>query len=95
MAQATAQLGLDTYALIGTSFEGRVALWQALQAPQQVYLLVLIAPTTVLPEGYTMPSVAPDQLGKLLFAQRKIRYKDGSNCPNPRHNRRKTQQGHT
>src|SRR5712691_11645356 len=68
MAQAATQLGLDTYALVGTSFGGRVALWQALQAPQQVDLLVLIAPTAVLPEGYTMPSVAPDQFGRLLFA---------------------------
>jgi pimeloyl-ACP methyl ester carboxylesterase len=68
MAQAAAQLGLDTYALIGTSFGGRVALWQALQAPQRVDLLVLIAPTAVVPEGYMMPVVTHDQLGTLLFA---------------------------
>ncbi len=60
MAQAAAQLGVGTYALVGTWFGGRVALWQALQAPQQVDLLVLIAPTAVLPQGYTIPSVAPD-----------------------------------
>jgi pimeloyl-ACP methyl ester carboxylesterase len=63
MAQAAAKLGVDKYALVGTSFGGRVALWQALQSPQQVDLLVLIAPTAVLPEGYTIPSVAPDQVG--------------------------------
>ena len=68
MAQAATQLGLNSYALIGTSFGSRVALWQALQSPQQVDLLVLIAPTAVLPEGYTMPVVAPDQIAKLLFA---------------------------
>jgi pimeloyl-ACP methyl ester carboxylesterase len=68
MAQAAAELRLDRYALVGTSFGGRVALWQALQSPQQVDLLVLIAPTAVLPEGYTLPSVAPDQIGTLLFA---------------------------
>jgi pimeloyl-ACP methyl ester carboxylesterase len=61
MAEAAAKLGVDKYALVGTSFGGRVALWQALQSPQQVDLLVLIAPTAVLPEGYTMPSVAPEQ----------------------------------
>lgn len=55
MAQAAARLGLDTYALVGTSVGGRVAPWQALQAPQRVDLLVLIAPTAVVPEGYTMP----------------------------------------
>jgi pimeloyl-ACP methyl ester carboxylesterase len=68
MAQAVAELGVDKYALVGTSFGGRVALWQALQSPQQVDLLVLIAPTAVLPEGYTLPSVSPDQIAKLLFA---------------------------
>ena len=71
MAQAAAQLGLDTYALISTSVGGRVALWQALQAPQQVDLLVLIAPTAVVPEGYTMSVVTHDQLGTLLFAHAK------------------------
>ena len=39
-----------------------------LQSPQQVDLLVLIAPTAVLPEGYTLPVVAPDQIATLLFA---------------------------
>jgi pimeloyl-ACP methyl ester carboxylesterase len=68
MAQAATQLGMDRYALVGTSFGGRVALWQALQSPQQVDLLVLIAPTAVVPEGYTIPSVVPDQSAKLMFA---------------------------
>jgi len=68
MAQAATQLGLNSYALIGTSFGSRVALWHALQSPQQVDLLVLVAPTAVLPERYTMPVVAPDQIAKLLFA---------------------------
>ncbi len=68
MTRAAVQLGPDKSALLGTSFGGRVALWLALQAPQQVDLLVLIAPTAVLPEGYTIPSVAPDQIGELMFA---------------------------
>jgi pimeloyl-ACP methyl ester carboxylesterase len=68
MAKAAAQLGVDAYALIGTSFGGRVALWQALQAPQRVDLLVLIAPTAAAPEGYAMPIVTHDRVGTLLFA---------------------------
>ena len=68
MAQAAAQLGLSSYALIGTSFGSRVVLWHALQLSQQVDLLVLIAPTAVIPEGYTIPVVAPDQIATLLFA---------------------------
>jgi hypothetical protein len=50
------------------SFGGSVALWQVLQAPQQVDLLVLIAPTAVLPDRYIMPMAAPDQIAKLLYA---------------------------
>jgi pimeloyl-ACP methyl ester carboxylesterase len=68
MAQAAAQLGLAPYALSGTSFGGRVALWQSLQVPQQVDLLVLIAPTAVLPEGHPILRGAPDQIAKLLYA---------------------------
>lgn len=68
MAAATAKLGVDKYALVGMSFGSRVALWQALQRHQQVDLLVLIAPTAVLPEGYTVPHVASDQIGRLMFA---------------------------
>lgn len=64
MAQATAQLGLNSYALVGTSFGGRVALWQTLQAPQAVDLLVLISPTAVLPEGYTLPAIAAMDIGE-------------------------------
>lgn len=62
MAQAATQLGLDTYALIGMSFGGRLALWQALQSPQQVDLLVLIAPTPPLPK----PSYTVNPVGNLL-----------------------------
>jgi pimeloyl-ACP methyl ester carboxylesterase len=68
MMQAATHLGLNSYALIGTSFGSSVALWQVLQSPQQVDLLVLIAPTAVLPEGYTLPVVAQDQIATLLFA---------------------------
>jgi pimeloyl-ACP methyl ester carboxylesterase len=68
MAQAMAQRGLDSYALIGTSFGSRIALWQTLQSPQQVDLLVLIAPTAVLPEGYSLPVVASEQSTSLLYA---------------------------
>jgi pimeloyl-ACP methyl ester carboxylesterase len=34
----------------------------------EVDLLVLIAPTAVLPEGYTIPIMAADQIVKLLYA---------------------------
>jgi pimeloyl-ACP methyl ester carboxylesterase len=83
MAQAAARLGVDKYALVGTSFGGRVALWQALQSPQQVDLLVLIAPTAVLPEGYPSPegpSVAPDQVVGARHAS-PLRFAHPENAP--------------
>jgi pimeloyl-ACP methyl ester carboxylesterase len=63
MAQAIQALGIERYALIGGAFGGRVALWQTLSSPQQVDRLVLIAPTAVLPEGYTLPSTATAPTG--------------------------------
>jgi len=48
-AQAAAQVMSATYTLIGTSFGAHVALWQTLQAPDEVEALVLIAPTAILP----------------------------------------------
>src|SRR5919197_3388286 len=49
VAQAAAQVVPENYTLIGTSFGANVALWQALQSPDMVEALVLIAPTALLP----------------------------------------------
>src|ERR671925_2373135 len=40
MARAAAQLVPETYTLIGTSFGAHVALWQTLQSPARVEVLV-------------------------------------------------------
>jgi pimeloyl-ACP methyl ester carboxylesterase len=53
VSQAVANLGVDRYSLVGSSFGGRVALWLALQSASAVDLLALLSPTAVLPEGYT------------------------------------------
>ena len=70
MAQAAAQLGLDTYALIGMSFGGRMALWQVLQSPQQVDLLVLIAPTPPLQKQFYTVNPVANLLGTATFFNR-------------------------
>ena len=67
MAQAAAQLAPEGYTLIGASFAAHVSLWQALQAPQLIEALVLIAPTAILPAADAMAS-APDALMERLFA---------------------------
>ena len=66
MAQAVAQAGSKHYTLIGTSFGAHVALWQTLQAPEQVEALVLIAPTALLPTAAPSGSTPATLAGRLL-----------------------------
>jgi pimeloyl-ACP methyl ester carboxylesterase len=54
-------LELETFALWGTSFGGRLALWLAAQAPERVDALVLIAPAAILPDGPVSPPT-PDMI---------------------------------
>ena len=63
VAQACAQVVLEHYTLVGTSFGAHVALWQTLRAPDQVDALVLIAPTALLPVAGT-----PEEMARRLFA---------------------------
>jgi pimeloyl-ACP methyl ester carboxylesterase len=67
MAQAAARLVPEHYTLIGTSFGAHVALWQTLQAPDQVEALVLIAPTALLPAAGPLAGT-PEAMAKRLFA---------------------------
>ncbi|NQW22268.1 MAG: alpha/beta hydrolase [SAR202 cluster bacterium] len=48
-AKAVATITAERYTLIGTSFGAHVALWQALQAPEQVEALILVSPTAIKP----------------------------------------------
>lgn len=50
MAQAARNLGLERYDLQGTSFGGKLALWQAVQHPEALKSLVLVAPAAIRPE---------------------------------------------
>ena len=47
--QAVDQIVAGKFTLIGTSLGANVALWQALQAPDNVEALILISPTAILP----------------------------------------------
>jgi pimeloyl-ACP methyl ester carboxylesterase len=68
VSQAVANLGVDRYSLVGSSFGGRVALWLALQSASAVDLLALLSPTAVLPEGYTPLASASEPSAHLMFA---------------------------
>ena len=49
--QALVKIAPEKYTLIGTSFGANVALWQTLQAPDSLEALILISPTSLLPNG--------------------------------------------
>ena len=59
--------GAGKYSLVGTSFAANVALWQAIQSPEQVEALVMISPTVIRPTGL-VPSGDRDQMGGSLLA---------------------------
>jgi pimeloyl-ACP methyl ester carboxylesterase len=68
LAEAVAALGLDRYGLVGASASAPLALWQAVDLPERVDPLVLIAPVALLPEGCAAPSGCardPELEGKL------------------------------
>jgi pimeloyl-ACP methyl ester carboxylesterase len=68
MVQAAANLGLDTFNLMGTSFGAKAALWLALQHPKRVLALVLEAPAAIRPEGSQPPSGPPKEMARRLYA---------------------------
>ena len=55
MANAVAALGITSFNLMGNSFGGKLALWLAVQQPEMVQALVLVAPAAIRPEGSPPP----------------------------------------
>jgi pimeloyl-ACP methyl ester carboxylesterase len=68
MAEAVANLGIERFNLMGTSFGGKTALWLALQQPEKVLALVLEAPAAIRPEGAQAPSGTPEEMARRPFA---------------------------
>lgn len=69
MAQATTQLGLERFNLMGNSFGGVTALWLAIQHPEQVQALVLVAPAAIRPEASAPPrQLSPEARMARLYA---------------------------
>jgi pimeloyl-ACP methyl ester carboxylesterase len=73
MGQAAAQVALETYTLIGTSFAAHVALWQTLQSPDKVEALVLIAPTAFLPAVGPLAATPADTTQRVFAHPEKAR----------------------
>jgi 4,5:9,10-diseco-3-hydroxy-5,9,17-trioxoandrosta-1(10),2-diene-4-oate hydrolase len=68
LAAAAGELGLDRFNLMGTSFGGKVALWLAVQRPEEVDSLVLEAPAAIRPAGSEPPSGSPEEMARRLYA---------------------------
>jgi pimeloyl-ACP methyl ester carboxylesterase len=69
MLQAAANLGLKPFNLMGNSFGGKLALYMALQAPERIQALVLVAPAAMRPEGGSLPRpTTPEERMALLYA---------------------------
>ena len=67
MAKAAAAITTERYTLIGTSFGAHVALWQAIQSPDQVEALILVSSTAIRPQEVPAGASTAD-VHKLMFA---------------------------
>ena len=68
MRRAADALGLDRFALMGTSFGGKTALWLTAQSPERVRALVLEAPAAIRPAGASPVAGTPEQMAARLYA---------------------------
>jgi pimeloyl-ACP methyl ester carboxylesterase len=69
MAQAVANLGIERFNLMGNSFGGKLALWLAIQQPERIQALILVAPAAIRPEGARPPqALSPEELMARLYA---------------------------
>jgi pimeloyl-ACP methyl ester carboxylesterase len=69
MLQAITNLGIERFNLMGNSFGGKLALCMALQQPERIQALVLVAPAAIRPEGGTPPRpTSPEERIALLYA---------------------------
>jgi pimeloyl-ACP methyl ester carboxylesterase len=69
MAQAVTNLGIERFNLMGNSFGGKLALWMAVQQPQRIQALVLVAPAAIRPEeGVPLSALSPEERLAKLYA---------------------------
>ena len=83
MAQAVTNLGLEHFNLMGNSFGGKLALWLAIEQPERVPALVLVAPAAIRPEGGgPSQALSPEERRARLYAhperQARQRREDGN-----------------
>jgi pimeloyl-ACP methyl ester carboxylesterase len=69
MARAATNLGLERFNLMGNSFGGKLALWLAVQQPERIQALVLVAPAAIRPAEEPSPQdLSPEERLARLYA---------------------------
>lgn len=69
MLQAVTNLDIEQFNLMGNSFGGKLALCMALQQPERIQALVLVAPAAIRPENGALPRpTSPAERVALLYA---------------------------
>jgi pimeloyl-ACP methyl ester carboxylesterase len=68
VADALAELALDSYALLGTSFGGAVAAWIAGLRPDGITRLILESPAAFRPNDEPLPDLSPEEVQRALYA---------------------------
>lgn len=69
MAEAVTNLGIERFNLMGNSFGGKLALWMAIQQPERLQALVLVAPAAIRPAGGPPPqTLSPEERRAMLYA---------------------------
>ena len=69
MTQAVTNLGLERFNLMGNSFGGKLALWLAVQQPERIQALVLVAPAAIRPAQEPAPQdLSPEERLARLYA---------------------------
>jgi pimeloyl-ACP methyl ester carboxylesterase len=68
VADGVAALGIDSYALLGTSFGGAVAAWMAVAYPERIAKLVLESPAAFRPNDDPLPNLSPEEVFRALYA---------------------------
>jgi pimeloyl-ACP methyl ester carboxylesterase len=63
-------LGLDRYRLMSSGLSARIALWQAIDTPERIDALVMIAPAAILPDDWPAPAGMPAALAELARPHR-------------------------
>jgi pimeloyl-ACP methyl ester carboxylesterase len=68
MATTAGAVGLERFAVMGTSFGAKVALWMAVQQSERVSALVLEAPAAIRPADSQPVSGTPEEMARRLYA---------------------------